>query len=106
MAAEKRVNYTEAQTESMISEYQAGKSVEDIAEAMGKAVRSVRSKLVREGVYVAAEKAAKSKREEGPTKKELIRELETLAPFEVEGFMNATKEAIQSLIALLQSKGE
>ena len=106
MAAEKKVNYTEAQTTQMVADYQAGKSVDDIAEAMGKAVRSVRAKLVREGVYVAAEKAVKSKREEGPTKKELIRELEAIVPFEVEGFANATKEAIQSLIDLLQSKAE
>ena len=106
MAATAKVNYTEAQTTAMISEYQAGKSVEDIADAMGKAVRSVRSKLVREGVYVAAEKTPKAKREDGPTKKELIRELELLVPFEVEGFMNATKEAIQSLIDHMQPKGE
>ena len=106
MAAEKRVNYTEAQTTQMISDYQAGQSVEDIADAMGKAVRSVRSKLVREGVYVAAEKAVKAKREDGPTKKELMRDLEAIAPFEVEGFMNATKEAIQSLIVLLTPKDE
>lgn len=106
MAAEKKVNYTEAQTAAMIADYQAGKSVEDIAEAMGKAVRSVRSKLVREGVYIAPEKPVKAKREEGPTKKELMRELEALAPFEVEGFMNATKEAIQALIDHLQPKSE
>lgn len=106
MATEKKVNYTAAQTAQMIQEYESGQTVEAIAEAMGKAVRSVRAKLVREGVYVAAEKAPKSKREEGPTKKELMRELEAVAPFEVEGFMNATKEAIQSLIDLLQPKGE
>jgi hypothetical protein len=106
MAAEKRVNYTEAQTKQMIEDYRAGQTVEAIAEAMGKAVRSVRSKLVREGVYVAEEKAPKAKREEGPTKKELMRELEAVAPFEVEGFMNATKEAIRSLIDLLTTKAE
>jgi hypothetical protein len=106
MAAEKKVNYTEAQVAQMIADYQAGQSVETIAESMGKAVRSVRSKLVREGVYVAAEKPAKAKREEGPTKKELIRELEAIAPFPVEGLMNATKEAIQAVIDHLQPKGE
>lgn len=104
MAATAKVNYTEAQVAQMIADYQAGQTVEAIADAMGKAVRSVRSKLVREGVYVAAEKAPKSKREEGPTKKEMLRELEDLAPFPVEGFLNATKEAIQSLIALLTPK--
>ena len=106
MAAEKKVNYTEAQTAQMIADYQAGQTVEAIAEAMGKAVRSVRSKLVREGVYVAAEKPAKAKREEGPTKKELMRELEAIAPFPVDGLMNATKEAIQAVIDHLQPKGE
>ena len=106
MAAEKKVNYTEAQTAQMIADYQAGQTVEAIAEAMGKAVRSVRSKLVREGVYVATEKTAKAKREDGPTKKELMRDLEAIAPFEVEGFMNATKEAIQALIDHLQPKSE
>lgn len=106
MAAEKKVNYTEAQVAQMIADYQAGQTVEAIAEAMGKAVRSVRSKLVREGVYVAAEKAPKAKREEGPTKKELLRELEAIAPFPVDGLMNATKEAIQAVIDHLQPKGE
>jgi hypothetical protein len=106
MAAEKKVNYTEAQTAAMIERYQAGESVEAIADSIGKAVRSVRSKLVREGVYVAAEKTPKAKREEGPTKKELMRELEAIAPFPVDGLMNATKEAIQAVIAHLQPKGE
>jgi hypothetical protein len=106
MAAEKRVNYTAEQTAAMIERYQAGESVEAIAESIGKAVRSVRSKLVREGVYVAAEKPTKAKREEGPTKKELIRELEAIAPFPVDGLMNATKEAIQAVIDHLQPKGE
>ena len=106
MAAEKKVNYTEAQVAQMIADYQAGQTVEAIAEAMGKAVRSVRSKLVREGVYVAAEKTPKAKREEGPTKKELMRELEAIAPFPVDGLMNATKEAIQAVIDHLQPKGE
>jgi hypothetical protein len=106
MAAEKKVNYTEAQTAAMIERYQAGESVEAIAESIGKAVRSVRSKLVREGVYVAAEKTPKAKREEGPTKKELMRELEAIAPFPVDGLMNATKEAIQAVIDHLQPKGE
>jgi hypothetical protein len=105
MATEKRVNYTEAQTAQMIADYQAGHTVEAIAEAMGKAVRSVRSKLVREGVYVAAEKPKGAKREEGPTKKEMLRELEELAPFAVEGFMGATKEAIGALIEHLRAEG-
>ena len=100
MAKEAKVNYTEAQTSQMIADYQAGQSVETIAEAMGKAVRSVRSKLVREGVYVAPEKGVKAKREEGPTKKELLIALSDVWPdAPVDGLINATKEAIASLIA-------
>lgn len=107
MATEKRVNYTEELTAAIVNRYQAGESVETIAESIGKAVRSVRSKLVREGVYVAAEKPAKAKREEGPTKKELLRDLESLAPqFPIEGFVNATKEALTALIDHLESESE
>lgn len=100
----KAPNYSEEMTAAIVERYQAGESVEDIAESIGKAVRSVRSKLVREGVYVAAEKPAKAEKAEGPTKKELMRELEAIAPFPVEGLMNATKEAIQAVIDHL--KGE
>ena len=49
-------NYTEEMTVQIISQYQDGVAVAEIAEAIGKSVRSVRSKLVREGVYVASEK--------------------------------------------------
>lgn len=106
MAAEKKVNYTEAQTAEIIERYQAGETVEQLAESLGRAVRSVRSKLVREGVYVAAEKAPKSKREEGPTKKEMLNTLESLVPFPVDGLMGATKEAIGFLIAAFDTVEE
>lgn len=103
MAADKKVNYTEAQTAELIDLYQGGMAVEDIATQLKRAVRSVRSKLVREGVYVAPEKPVKAVREEGPTKKELLRDLEALwdaAP--VDGLQNATKEALTMLIAHLE----
>lgn len=104
MAKEAKVNYTEAQTDSMKAAYAAGASVESIAEAMGKAVRSVRAKLVREGVYVAPEKGVKSKREEGPTKKEMLIRLSDVWPdAPVDGLVNATKEAIALLIQHLES---
>lgn len=104
MAKEAKQNYSEAQTAAMIAEYQAGATVEAIAEAMGKAVRSVRAKLVREGVYIAPEKGAKAKREEGPTKKELLITLSSVWPdAPVDGLVNATKEAISALISHLES---
>ncbi len=107
MAKEAKQNYTEEMTAAIVERYQAGETVEAIAESIGKAIRSVRSKLVREGVYVAAEKPAKAKREEGPTKKELLRDLESLAPhLPIEGFVNATKEALTALIRHLETEAD
>jgi hypothetical protein len=85
-------------TAKIVDDYQAGVTVEQIADAIDKSVRSVRSKLVREGVYVAAPKA-KARKADEPTKKELLIELEQIAPFQVTGLMGATKEAIKDLIA-------
>ncbi len=104
-ATAKTPNYTPELTAQIVQDYEAGKDVETIAEAIGKSVRSVRSKLVREGVYVAAEKPVKAAKAEGPTKKEMLRELEELASFDVEGFMGATKEAIGALISFLREQG-
>jgi len=93
-----QVNYTPEMTAAIVDQYQAGVSVDEIATDIGKSVRSVRSKLVREGVYVAKAKPA-AKRENGPTKKELLIELESTG-FDVTGFEGATKDAIQRLIAI------
>lgn len=95
-----QVNYTPEMTAAIVNAYQDGVSVDAIAVDIGKSVRSVRSKLVREGVYVAKAKPA-AKRELGPTKKELLIELENTG-FDVNGFEGATKEAIMRLIAHVQ----
>jgi len=92
-----QVNYSAEMTAKIVSDYQNGVAVEAIAESIEKSVRSVRSKLVREGVYVAKPKA-KSTKVMGPTKKELLKDLETTG-FDVAGFEGATKEAIERLIA-------
>ena len=92
--AKKAPNYSPELTDAIVADYQAGKPVEDIADAIGKSVRSVRSKLVREGVYVAQEKPQGSKRDNGPTKKELLGKLEEVDPnAPLNGLMGATKEA-------------
>jgi hypothetical protein len=96
MAAQQ--NYTPELTATIIDQYQAGETVEAIAASIDKSIRSVRSKLVREGVYVATPKA-KSTREQGPTKKEILRDLENTG-FDVSGFEGATKDAIMRLIAM------
>lgn len=56
----KTVNYTVEQTASMIADYQAGVSVDAIAIALGKSVRSVIAKLSREKVYVTKERTTKT----------------------------------------------
>ena len=93
--AKKAPNYSPELTDAIVAAYQAGKPVEDIADAIGKSVRSVRSKLVREGVYVAQEKPTKGVKRDGPPKKELLGKLEEVDPnAPLSGLMGATKEAI------------
>jgi len=107
MAKEAKVNYSDELTAAIVQRYTSGESVETIAESIGKAVRSVRAKLVRENVYVAPEKGVKAKREEGPTKKELLITLSEVWPdAPVDGLVNATKEAIASLIAHLEAEAD
>lgn len=93
----KAVNYTPELTAQIVDQYQGGISVEDIAASIEKSVRSVRSKLVREGVYVAQPKATARKSDE-PTKKELLNDLEAVYPFDVNGLQGATKDAIKDLL--------
>lgn len=97
----KTPNYTAEMTARLVEEYQNGMSVDDLANMMDKSVRSVRSKLVREGVYVAQPKKSARKADE-PTKKELLLELEQVAPISVDGLMGATKEAINELLSHFQ----
>lgn len=93
----KAINYTPELTAQIVDQYQAGVSVDDIAASIEKSVRSVRSKLVREGVYVAQPKATARKSDE-PTKKELLNDLEAVYPFDVNGLQGATKDAIKDLL--------
>ncbi len=58
--AEKQVNYTPEQTAQVVADYQAGVAVEQIAEALGKSVRSIVAKLSREGVYQKKQYATKT----------------------------------------------
>ena len=99
MAEARKVNYSPELTGQIVSAYQAGVVVEEIAESIGKSVRSVRSKLVREGVYVAKEKVA-TRKVEGPTKKEILRDLDATG-FDTKGFEGATKDALTRLLGMV-----
>ena len=92
------VNYTEAQTEQLHNLYaELGTAgLDKIADQLGKSVRSVRAKLVRDGLYTAGEKASASKAT-GPSKKEILRDFET-AGFDPTGLEGATKEALARIL--------
>jgi hypothetical protein len=102
----KKVNYTETDMSVLTNMYGelGNDGLDRIAETLNKTVRSVRAKLVREGLYVAPEKGAAKAKKEGPTKKELLNDLEKIAPFPVDGLVGATKEAISHLIATFTAR--
>lgn len=56
----KAVNYTPEQTAQIVADYQAGVTVEAIAQALGKSARSIVAKLSREKVYKKKEYVTKS----------------------------------------------
>ena len=64
----KTLNYTPEQTSKMVADYQAGVTVEMIAQELNKTVRSVVAKLSREKVYKAKE--YKTKTGDTPIKKD------------------------------------
>ena len=94
------VNYTAEQEAELQQLYQEeGMDVEALAEHFGKTERSIRSKLVRMQIYRPAEKTAT--RATGPTKKELLRDLEQLE-YNTAGLDAATKEALSHLLNFVQ----
>jgi hypothetical protein len=105
--AEKAVNYTPEQTAQVIADYTAGITVEQIAMAMGKSVRSIVAKLSREGVY--QKKAYKTKTGEAVVKKDAhadaIGAILRLPENDVESLTKANKSALKAIFdALANSK--
>ena len=105
--AEKAVNYTPEQTAKIIADYQAGVAVEQIAQAMGKTVRSIVAKLSREKVYIA--KQYVSKTGEKPVKKDVtadaIGAILRLSENDIDSLTKANKSALKAIFdALANSK--
>ena len=105
--AEKVVNYTPEQTMKMVADYQAGFTVEVIAESLGKTVRSVVAKLSREGVYKKKEYVSKTG--EKPVKKDAhadaIGAILRLSEGEIDSLTKANKSALKAIFeALANSK--
>ncbi|MFZ9893374.1 MAG: hypothetical protein ACO3FO_06305 [Candidatus Nanopelagicaceae bacterium] len=105
--AEKAVNYTPEQTAKIIADYQAGVAVEQIAQAMGKTVRSIVAKLSREKVYIAKQYVTKTG--EKPVKKDVtadaIGAILRLSENDIDSLTKANKSALKAIFdALANSK--
>ena len=103
----KSINYTAEQTAKMVSDYQAGFSVEIIADNLGKTVRSVVAKLSREKVYI--KKEYKTKNGESAVKKDThadaIGAILRLPENDIESLTKANKNALKTIFeALANSK--
>lgn len=100
------VNYTPEQTAQAVADYQAGVSVEAIAQAIGKTARSVIAKLSKEGVYVAKGKTA-GKRD--MLKSEMVSEIAKLVgktDEQVESLEKATGPALMAVLTQLKTLAE
>jgi response regulator RpfG family c-di-GMP phosphodiesterase len=101
MTTETKTNYTAEQTTQLVAGYQAGETVEQLAEALGKSVRSVVAKLSREGVYQAKTKATGQHRVK---KAELVDKLAGacgVAPEVFETLEKANHDVLEALVAKL-----
>ena len=103
----KNINYTPEQTAQIISDYQSGKSVEIIADNLGKTVRSIVAKLSREKVYI--KKEYKTKTGESVVKKDMhadaIGAILRLPENDIESLTKANKNALKVIFeALANSK--
>ena len=92
-----KTNYTEAQTLQLVEGYKAGDTVEQLAEKLGKSVRSVVAKLSREGVYQPKTKARSAAR---VTKAALTSMLEAklgMEPGSLDSLQKGSHEALEAL---------
>jgi hypothetical protein len=101
--ATKTVNYTAEQTLAIVADYQAGVSVETIAQNLGKSVRSVVAKLSREKVYQA--KTYVSKTGEPVVKKDAVADaigaVLNMTESEIESLTKANKTALAKIFSAL-----
>lgn len=101
MTATKNVTYTAEQTRELVEGYQAGKTVEQLAELVGKTTKSVVAKLAREGVYQAKQRAQGQHR---VRKSELVDQLAQrcgVAPEVFESLEKANHDVLEALVAKL-----
>lgn len=102
----KAVNYTAEQTTKMVADYQAGVTVETIANELGKTVRSIVAKLSREKVYIA--KTYVSKTGEAVIKKDYVAdyigEALGLTEADTESLTKANKNALKAIADFIKAE--
>ena len=102
----KNINYTPEQTAQIIADYQAGLSVEIIADNLGKTVRSIVAKLSREKVYIAKE--YKTKNGLSPIKKDVhadfIGDALGLTEADTESLTKANKIALMKIADFIKAE--
>lgn len=102
----KAVNYTPEQTSKMVADYQAGMTVETIANELGKTVRSIVAKLSREKVYVA--KIYVSKTGEAVIKKDTVADYIGdalgLTEADTESLTKANKNALKAIADFIKAE--
>lgn len=89
-------NYSAEVTKALVDRYVAGETVEALASAYGKSVKSVVAKLVREKVYVSKEKAKTVR----VTKADLVAKVANdlgVAPATLASLEKGTHEALEAL---------
>ena len=99
-AAVKAVNYTPEQTAQLLADYAEGMATAQLAEKMGKTVRSIVAKLSRSGVYKAKEYVSKTG--EKPIAKEALAdkmaEVFGLTEAEADSLTKANKTALKKIL--------
>lgn len=102
----KTVNYTPEQTLKVVADYTSGVAVEQIAESMGKTVRSIVAKLSREGVY--QKKVYKTKQGDTPIKKDAhadyIGQALGLTEAEADSLTKANKTALAKIADFIKAE--
>lgn len=99
MAMLKLVPYTPEQSTDIVGRYQVGESVDSIALAVDRSVRSVVAKLSREGVYIAKNKKEGTGR---MTKAELVSSIADRLGIDVNSIATIEKGSHEHLTALLK----
>lgn len=97
-------NYTEEERQTILKMYEelGNEGLDQIAEKVNKSPHSIRAKLVREKVYKPVEKEP-FKTKNGPSKKQLLRELEVFG-VDPDGLEGATKKGLKAVVDFLKNK--